>query len=185
MIVVDLETSGLDERIHSILSVGAVEFENPNNKFYGECRRRYGAEVDPEALAKNGFTPDYIAGIEKSCYGLLVDFRKWALRINDRTLGGMVPSFDAGFLRSHFDIYGMTWIFGRRFVDLHTAFYLYLIRTGKEIPLKDGILRGNLDFILEYLKIPGRKTEHHNALEDAQLTATAFYALIDKPIPEQ
>ena len=56
MIVVDVETSGLDDEKNSLLSIGAVDFYNPKNQFYGECRVREGAEVNPEALEVNGFT---------------------------------------------------------------------------------------------------------------------------------
>ncbi len=180
MIVVDLETTGLDERKHSILSIGALEYGNPENTFYGECRMRDGAEVDYEALAKNGFTLDYIAGREKSCQELVTDFREWAIKIEDRTLGGMVPSFDARFLRSHFELYRIEWVFGYRYIDLHSAFYIYLASTGSEIPLKDSILMGNLDFILAHLGINGRTSKFHNALEDARLTREAFYTIINR-----
>ena len=37
MIVIDLETSGIDPMEHSILSLGAVDFDNPEYFFYGEC----------------------------------------------------------------------------------------------------------------------------------------------------
>ena len=51
MIVVDLETTGVDPRKHSILSIGAVDFNNQENYFYGECRIREGALIDNYALA--------------------------------------------------------------------------------------------------------------------------------------
>ena len=38
MIVVDVETSGMDAYKHSLLSIGAVDFENPVERFYEECR---------------------------------------------------------------------------------------------------------------------------------------------------
>jgi len=38
MIVADIEATGLDPRKHSILSIGAVDFEHPERQFYGECR---------------------------------------------------------------------------------------------------------------------------------------------------
>ncbi len=180
MIVVDLETSGLDEKKHSILSIGAVEFNNPDNIFYGECRMRDDADVDPAALAVNGFTLDYIADRGKSCQELVSDFREWAIKIEDRTLAGMVPSFDMNFLRSHFELYSLDWIFGYRYIDLHSAFYVYLAATNKEIPLKDGILMGSLDFILAHLDIKKRTSQIHNALEDARLAREAFHTIIDR-----
>ena len=47
MIVVDVETTGVDARKNSIVSIGAVDFENQKNQFYGECKIWEGAEIDP------------------------------------------------------------------------------------------------------------------------------------------
>ena len=63
MIVADLETTGLDSRKHSILSIGAMDFENQENTFYGECRIRENSEIDEEALRVNGFTREKITTI--------------------------------------------------------------------------------------------------------------------------
>lgn len=38
MIVIDGEFSGLDHNIHGLLSLGAVDLNNPEKQFYGECR---------------------------------------------------------------------------------------------------------------------------------------------------
>jgi len=38
MVVVDVETSGLDPQKYAMLSIGAVDFENPERQFYAECR---------------------------------------------------------------------------------------------------------------------------------------------------
>ena len=46
-----MEFSGLDPRKHSIVSIGAVDFENPSRQFYKECRIWHGAEIVPESLA--------------------------------------------------------------------------------------------------------------------------------------
>jgi DNA polymerase III epsilon subunit-like protein len=34
MIIVDVETSGLDINNHQILSIGAIDLENPERQFY-------------------------------------------------------------------------------------------------------------------------------------------------------
>jgi DNA polymerase III epsilon subunit-like protein len=46
MIFVDLETTGTDTRSHGILSIGAIEYENPDNQFYGECQLAAGLSID-------------------------------------------------------------------------------------------------------------------------------------------
>ena len=58
MIVVDVECTGVDEVKHAILSVGAIDFDNPNNQFYEECRAFEGAHIMDEALEINGFTKE-------------------------------------------------------------------------------------------------------------------------------
>jgi DNA polymerase III epsilon subunit-like protein len=40
MIFVDVETTGLDSSKHGILSIGAVNFENPNNYFMEKVNHR-------------------------------------------------------------------------------------------------------------------------------------------------
>ena len=60
MIVVDLETSGALPNKNSILSIGAIELNNPDNTFYGECKLRDSAIVDTKALEINGFTIEQI-----------------------------------------------------------------------------------------------------------------------------
>ena len=60
MIVVDVETTGSIPYRHSIVSIGAVEFENPTNQFYEECRIFEGAEIEDIAMKVNGFSYDEI-----------------------------------------------------------------------------------------------------------------------------
>lgn len=38
MIIVDVEASGTEHDKHSIVSIGAIDFDNPSNRFYQECR---------------------------------------------------------------------------------------------------------------------------------------------------
>ena len=56
MLILDVEASGTDYALHSIVSIGALDLGKPDNRFYGECRIWDGAHVMEEALAVNGFT---------------------------------------------------------------------------------------------------------------------------------
>ncbi len=38
MLVIDIEASGLDYKKDSIVSLGAIDFDNPDHRFYKECR---------------------------------------------------------------------------------------------------------------------------------------------------
>jgi len=58
MIMVDVETTGVDAKKNSIISIGAVDFSNPQNQFYKECRIWEGAEITQQALYINGFTKE-------------------------------------------------------------------------------------------------------------------------------
>ena len=60
MIVVDVETTGLYPNKNSIVSIGAVDFLNPVNTFYQECRIWRGAKISDQALEVNGFTKKQI-----------------------------------------------------------------------------------------------------------------------------
>ncbi len=178
MIVVDIETSGLNPRENSIISIGAVDFDNPENCFYGECRLRDGAKITG-TLAVNGFTVDGINNANKSCLELLKEFLEWSKKIYNRTIAGHNVRFDFNFLYEHFIFYNLVWPFGYRIVDLHSVFYFYLVRTGKEIILENNISAISLDTIIDYLKLP-KRTGFHNALEDARLTYQAFSILLKK-----
>jgi len=56
MIVVDLETTGLDPGENSIVSIGAIDFVNPSRTFYKECRIPAGTKVSKESLKITGLT---------------------------------------------------------------------------------------------------------------------------------
>ena len=58
MLIVDVETTGIDSQKHSIASVGALDFGEPQSQFYQECRIWEGAEVTLQALKVNGFSEE-------------------------------------------------------------------------------------------------------------------------------
>ena len=39
MIILDIETTGVNPEKHAIVSVGAVDFLNPSRTFYEECKK--------------------------------------------------------------------------------------------------------------------------------------------------
>ena len=55
--------------------------------------------------------------------------------------------------------------------------YVYLLKKGETIPLKEGVSKLDLDFIIDYFKLEKRKGAH-NALQDALLTREAFEKIV-------
>ena len=162
MIVVDIETTGMEPKKNSILSIGALDFENPENTFYGECRTDDGAEVSNIALKINGFTKEQINDPKKpASEQLLKDFVKWAKKLKDRTIAGDNIWFDIGFLKENFRKRKMKWVFNKKSVELHE---ISALTTG--VPW-------SLDAVLYMVGVPPRN-KAHNALNDAELTAEAM-----------
>lgn len=183
MIVVDVETTGLRPEINSIVSIGAVDFSNPKNQFYEECRIWKGAEINPIALKINGFTEGQLRDPNKQSLGeLMQKFSEYISKIPDQTLAGQNPWFDGGFLRDsaercRLEGYSFEKRFGSRCVDIHTLIYARYLSSGMEHPLKNG--RTSIDFnkALEYAGLPP-EPEPHNALTGAKMGAEVLSRLI-------
>src|SRR5580700_7173761 len=126
MIVFDMEMSGLDVAKNSILSIGAVDFANPNNRFYEECKIRRYAKADPDAMAVNGFTLKSIRDKKKISEEQMVnDFCKWMENVKDRTIGGHNVQFDMRFLKHAFYIYDIDFKIGSRCIDTYALVYIH------------------------------------------------------------
>ena len=183
MIVVDVETSGLNPWRSALLSLGALDFHNPENTFYAECRVWEGAEVSPEALAINGFTEESIHDAAKpSLEQLMARFIEWVRPIFDQTLAGVNPFFDRDFLKASAYRYRYDWGPGRRIVDLHTLCYAHYLSRGLIPPIEQGRTNINADATFIYVGLPSQPIPHH-ALTDVKLEAEAFSRLISgKPL---
>lgn len=178
MIILDLETSGLDYRKSSILSIGAVDFDNLEDTFYGECQVRDGADINPESLKVCGFTEAEIHDPKKpSSKELLRNFLNWLSDKNDQTIAGQNVHWDMEFLREECKRSGIDYRFGHRIVDLHSIAYGHLIRTKQPISLVRNRTSLDLDNILVMCGFEKRKGRH-NALEDAVLEAKCFEVLL-------
>jgi DNA polymerase III epsilon subunit-like protein len=186
MIVLDVETTGLNPRITSIVSVGAVYFENPEKPlpFYGECRIWDGAEIPSEdrALEVNGFTEEDIKSPAKLAQDILLkDFLLWTEGIKDKTLGGQNPSFDRDFIIASLNRYSLKSPFSirTRTIDLHSLAYADHLKRGIPIPLdkeREGSNLG-LNTILNYVGLP-KEPRPHNALTGAKMEAEAIHRII-------
>lgn len=179
MIVIDIETSGLDPNRHAIISLGAVDFEKPDHVFYTECRVFDGAKIDEQALVVNGFSEEDITDPSKQDPKvLLLAFIEYAKLCSDTTLAGMNPGvFDILFLERAAQREKLDWTFARRSVDLHTLCYAHMRMNGVPVPIKNKHTGINLARILKYVGLDNIDVPHH-ALEDAKLTAECISRLL-------
>jgi DNA polymerase III epsilon subunit-like protein len=174
MIAVDVEASGIGPETHSVVSVGAVDLDNPSRQFYEECRVWDGAHINDEALAVCGFTREQITDPKKQTEAEAVHkFAAFAEPSSDRTLAGQNVSFDRDILAAAAVRAGHTnWPFAHRTIDTHSLCWMHMVKRGLLPPIDPEHKRSalNLDAILNYCGIPS-EPEPHNALTGAKCHA--------------
>ena len=189
MLIVDVEASGVEYRTHSIVSVGALDFANPRNRFYEECRVWDGAHVMDEALAVNGFTKEQVIDPKKQSEADLIHaFLDWSDGVAERTLAAQNVSFDRDFLKAAAERAGHTeWPFSYRTIDTHTLAYMHIVTRGLQPPV-DSVKKHSaldLDATLEYCGIPSEPAPHNaltGALSHAEVISRLLYGR--KLLPE-
>lgn len=169
MLILDIEASGTNYEKHSIVSIGAVDLDNPENRFYGECKIWDGAHIMDGALEVNGFTEAEITDETKMSEAELVaKFMEWTESFSDRTLCGQNVSFDRDMLRAGAERAGINWTLAYRTLDTHSLCWMHMVKRGFTPPIDAEHKRSalNLDAILNYCGIPS-EPEPHNALTGA------------------
>lgn len=189
MLAIDVEATGTEPSVHSIVSIGAIDILRPERRLYEECRKWDGAKVEDAALEVNGFSREEISDAAKQSEAELVrKFIAWALESGDQTFAGQNPSFDRDFLlhgalrAGHID-----WRFAHRTIDTHTLCWMHMVKRNVVPPIdqekKHSAL--NLDAVLIYCGIPS-EPEPHNALTGALCHAEVISRLLNdkKLLPE-
>jgi DNA polymerase III epsilon subunit-like protein len=180
MLVLDIEGSGTNYEKHSIVSIGALDFNNPENRFYGECQIWEGAHVMEGALKVNGFTMEQIIDATKPTEGeLIADFLTWSEGLTDRTLAGQNVSFDTDMTRAAAERAGINWNLAYRTIDSHSLCWMHMVQSGLTPPLDIEHKRSalNLDAVLNYCGIPD-EPDPHNALTGAMCHAEVISRLL-------
>jgi DNA polymerase III epsilon subunit-like protein len=179
MIVLDIETSGLDPETHGILSVGAFDITS-GESFYEECRLREGEKIDENALDVNGFTMDECRDKTKqSTRDLLQHFETWLKERTIKMIGGLhVQSFDVPFLNRKATQVGLRLRLHRRSIDLHSIAFAKMQNLGKVVPMTDGWSVMDTDFIHPFCGLP-KEPKPQNALNGAKWEAESIYRLIN------
>lgn len=180
MIAVDVESSGLDADTASIVSIGAVDIDDPTNQFYDECQIWEGAHISDEALIYNGFTREEVVkeSGKKTEAELVKDFIAWAMdRPLSHTFIGQNPRFDSDFVAAACRRAGIAFPFAYRSIDTHTLCVAHIIGQGKTPPIENRRSAINLDYILKYTGVP-EEPKPHNALSGALSHAEVFSRLV-------
>ncbi len=181
MIVVDVEASGVVYHKHSILSIGAVDYSNPANRFYGECRVWDGAHIQEDAKLVHGLTDEEMSDPAKQPEAELVRaFMDWSQHMADRTLVGQNVSFDRDMIKAACERAGLPWDLAHRTIDTHTLAWMHMVKRGLKPPIDPQHRRSalNLDVVLNYCGIPD-EPEPHNALTGALCHAEVTSRLLD------
>lgn len=169
MLVIDVEGSGTEYHKHSIVSIGAFDLKNPEDRFYRECRVWEGAHIMEGALEVNGFTEAEITDSSKPSEAEVVrEFLEWSQHLADRTLLGQNVSYDRDMLRAAADRADLSWDLAHRTIDTHSLCVMHMITHGVQPPIDPQHRRSalNLDAVLTYCGIPEEPTPH-NALTGA------------------
>jgi DNA polymerase III epsilon subunit-like protein len=179
MIIVDVETTGTEGDVHSLVSIGAVDFLNPERRYYRECRIFDGAEIMPKALEVNGMSMEEINDPEKmSDKEMVEEFLEWASESKSIMLAGHnLAMFDFAFIRATCERNHLNFPFPRRTLDLHTVCFSHMMMTGVEPPMEDGKSLLNSDRVLKYCGLPA-EPKPHIAINGATYEAEVFSRLL-------
>ena len=181
MLIIDTECSGLRPDLHSVVSIGALDFRNPDNRFYGECRVWDGAEIMDEALEVNGFTRTEVTDPNKQSETELVQsFLNWSADLPERTLTGQNVPFDHNMLESAARRGKLNWDLAHRTIDIHSLCWMHVIRSGGEPPVDEKHRRTALNskMVLNYCGLPAEPDPHNaltGALWHAEVTSRLLY----------
>lgn len=182
MIVVDVETTGINPWKNAMVSIGAVNYKRPLQQFYRECRIFDGAEVDHAALAVNGFCEEEIRDpLRASLEETISEFAGWLQEqkqgVEQRVdiLGGMNVGFDRFFLMTASERTGVILPISMRTYDLHTVCAVHSYRRAEHDLGRDWYTTTN---ILHYVGLPTEPSPHH-ALMGAKMEAEAFARLLE------
>lgn len=162
-IIVDIESDGPCPGLYSMVSFGAVLFEDPSKVFYTTLMPITDNWV-PEALAVSGFSREESEGFEYPAIAM-ENFEQWLKSVADGDGVRFVSDnagFDWQFINYYFHLFRKRNPFGFSPVSI-TWLYKGFARTSK----------ANFKSL--------RKTKHtHNPLDDAMGNAEALKAIVEK-----
>jgi DNA polymerase III epsilon subunit-like protein len=180
IVFIDTETGGLDPRVHSLLSIGLVRWEDSVITKTKEILINDGKlNVTDAALAINKIDLNRLkikAISQTEAIQEILLFIEWAGSQQDKiTLAGHNVGFDIKFIRNLFESqnYNFDDYFSHRSIDTSSILH-YFYLTGK----LDTKIVGSSDAFKHFeIEVRGR----HTALGDAIATAELFTKMINLP----
>ncbi|MDQ5950227.1 MAG: polymerase subunit epsilon [Patescibacteria group bacterium] len=178
MIIVDIETTGTNPSAHSIISIGAVDMDDPTREFKETCRAFPGAKVEKEATAINGVSQEEAFNEDRQTdEEILKHFIVWMKDSRDHTVAGQNPHFDVSFLEATAKRYHLDISIPHRIIDMHSMTILHMANRGINYPVAHNRSDLNSDKIMEYVGIPA-EVRPHVAINGARIEAEAISRLL-------
>jgi DNA polymerase III epsilon subunit-like protein len=191
MIVLDIETSGLNALKNGVWQIGAIDLDNLQDVFLGESRIDDDDIVNLEALSMFDKTEEALRDINNSSQReMLEKFIRWLEDKKERNFLCQNPGFDVNFIIVRMKKYGLKFPFHHRSYDLHSIAQLRYFQLNKKFLIKGDHSGMSLTEVLKFVGIPDlrvkmdenekmiKEGKPHNALEDAKLTAECFNRIV-------
>jgi len=195
MIVLDIESSGLDTGRCGIWQIGALELENPRNYFLEEGRIDDEDICEEGALKVIGKTEAELRDKKKqSQKQLILNYLNWLTPIKEKLFVGQNVGWDISFIQNKSIRYGIMNKFrevqSQRGIDLHTiAVETYEEMHDTYLLDEKGKSKMNLASALEFCGLPDERRlmqgdeikkqgKSHNALDDCKLEGECFSRLM-------
>ena len=189
MIVVDLEMSGMDYEKCGIVQIGAIDLDS-KEEFLENCHLDEEDKIINEpnlehtVLDTLGMTEEQLRDSNKQNQKeILEHFFEWCKKTNTKNFICFHPHADIAFLEHKARKYNLKFPFlSYKAWDLHSIAQMVYFQLNREFSFKDkdGQKQSamNLKATLKLAGIEDKRAENHNALEDARLTAEAFFRLV-------
>ena len=189
MIVLDLETSGIKMVECGIWQIGAIDLET-GEEFLEDGRIDDEDIISEGALGVTGKTEEELRNPKKQTQKeLLEKFFKW---VSERKVKNFIcqnPQFDLSWLSIRAEKYCLEKSYPYRAFDLHTIAQMKYKEINKDFLMVNEKSDMNLSKALELCGLKDERIQlngediikegkHHNALEDAKLTAECFSRLV-------
>ncbi len=194
MIVLDIESSGIDTGKCGIWQIGSIDLNHPENQFLEEARIDEEDSVSQQALEITGKTEEELRDKNKqSQKQLILNYLNWRETCKEKITMGQNIGWDLNFIQNRCMKYDILDKFrkssGQRGMDLQTiAQEKYKETYGKYLLKENGNSDMTLSKVLEFCGIPDQRKQvskgkvskegtSHNALEDCKLEGECYWRL--------